>query len=144
MPDKIAWESSKHWESSDGLEKFLLEEDDIVLAMDRPWITSGFKIAQIQRSDLPALLIQRTAWIRGKSVNQTFLLWMFNSPNFRLHCKVTETTVPHISIGDIRWYEIFLPPLDLQTRFAEFVLRADKSKFELQRTLDELEAVYIC
>jgi type I restriction enzyme S subunit len=37
---------------------------------------------------------------------------------------------------------IYLPPLDLQNRFADFVRAADKSKFALQRTLDELEAAY--
>jgi type I restriction enzyme S subunit len=35
-----------------------------------------------------------------------------------------------------------IPPIELQTRFADFVRAADKSKFELQRTLDELEATY--
>jgi restriction endonuclease S subunit len=39
-------------------------------------------------------------------------------------------------------FEIPLPPLPLQTRFAEFARAADKSKFELNRTLDELEATY--
>ena len=35
-----------------------------------------------------------------------------------------------------------LPPLSLQTQFAEFVEQADKSKFELQRTIAELDATY--
>jgi type I restriction enzyme S subunit len=130
MPDRIAWEDAKHWENADGLEKFLLEEDDIVLAMDRPWISSGFKIAQIQRSELPALLIQRTARIRAKDINHRFLLWMFNTERFSLHCRITETTVPHISVGDIRDYEIPFPPLDLQNRFAAFAEAADKSKLD--------------
>jgi type I restriction enzyme S subunit len=34
------------------------------------------------------------------------------------------------------------PPLELQNQFADFVRQADKSKFELQRTIDELEATY--
>jgi type I restriction enzyme S subunit len=67
---------------------------------------------------------------------------MFNSQRFQRHCKITETTVPHISIGDIKYYKILLPPLELQNRFADFVRQADKSKFELQKTVNELEATY--
>jgi type I restriction enzyme S subunit len=39
-------------------------------------------------------------------------------------------------------FEVLLPPFPLQTRFAAFVEQADKSKFELQRTLDELGATH--
>ena len=39
-------------------------------------------------------------------------------------------------------YTVPLPPLDLQTRFAAFAEAADKSKFELNRALDELDAAY--
>jgi len=35
-----------------------------------------------------------------------------------------------------------LPPLELQTRFADFVRQADKSKFVLQCTIDEPKATY--
>lgn len=142
MPERIAWENSKHWDSSDGIEKYLLEKGDIVLAMDRPWISSGFKIAQIQQGDLPSLLIQRTARIRTEVVNQPFLLWMLKSPKFRIHCNVTETTVPHISIGDIKGYEVFSPPVELKRKFAEIVRQKSKSIQNLQLSLVELEATY--
>ena len=142
MPDRIAWESSKHWESADGIEKYLLEEGDIVLAMDRPWITSGFKIAQIQQADLPSLLIQRTARIRTEAANRDFLLWMLKSPKFRIHCNVTETTVPHISIVDIKGYKIFSLPVELKQKFSDIVQQKIKSINGLLRTLNELEATY--
>ena len=45
MPDRIAWEEAKHWPTTEGLKKFLLQEGDVVLAMDRPWISGGFKVA---------------------------------------------------------------------------------------------------
>ena len=35
-----------------------------------------------------------------------------------------------------------IPPIDLQNAFADFVRQADKSKFELQHTLEELETTY--
>ena len=142
MPDRIAWESAKHWESAQGLERYLLEENDIVLAMDRPWISGGFKIAKIARRELPALLIQRTARVRGTGIGQAFLFWMLNNERFRLHCKVTETTVPHISIGDIKKYEIFLPPLPLRQAFARFVEQTQAQKQALMRAQKKLQLQY--
>ena len=102
MPDRIAWEDCKYWTSSDGLDTYLLESGDIVLAMDRPWISSGFKIAKIKENELPALLIQRTARIRGTDLNQDMILAMLSTKSFEKHCNITSTTVPHISMGDIR------------------------------------------
>jgi len=131
LPDRIVWEEAKHWPSINGLEKYLLQEEDIVLAMDRPWISGGFKVAMIKQSELPVLLIQRTARIRGTDLNQQFILWTLKSDAFLNHCNITQTTVPHISMGDIKNYIIPIPPIDLQNQFAEFVKQTDKSKFLL-------------
>ena len=49
---------------------------------------------------------------------------------------------PKISQKPLYDYSYIVPPLPLQTRFADFVRHADKSKFELQQTLYELEATY--
>ena len=61
MPDKIKWHECKHWPDSSGYEAYLLQKNDVVVALDRPWITDGFKVGIVKDSDLPALLIQRTA-----------------------------------------------------------------------------------
>jgi type I restriction enzyme S subunit len=54
----------------------------------------------------------------------------------------TNTAKQALNMDRIRKIKMILPPLSLQNRFAEFVKQADKSKFEVQRTLDELEATY--
>lgn len=129
MPQKIQWQDCKHWPSVDGYEDYLLAEDDIVLALDRPWISEGFKIAQVDSTHLPALLIQRTARIRGIDVNQQYLFHCFVNGGFDKHSNVTGSLVPHISAKDIRSFEILLPPIKLQKQFAAFVKQVDKSKF---------------
>ena len=48
----------------------------------------------------------------------------------------------NINARELQDIEILIPPLPLQNRFADFVKQADKSKFELQRTLDEFELLY--
>ncbi len=128
MPQKIQWQDCKHWPSVDGFEDYLLAEDDIVMALDRPWISDGFKIAQVDSTHLPALLIQRTARIRSIDVNQQYLFHCFVNGGFDKHSNVTGSLVPHISAKDIRSFEILLPPIELQNRFAEFAKQLDKSK----------------
>ena len=123
MPYGIEWNKANYWKrnSTDGLDRFWLDVGDIVIAMDRPWISSGFKIYQIKDDDVPSLLVQRTARVRVKNINQNFLFWLFRHKSFEIHAKPTETTVPHISPKDIREFEIILPPIELQNEFSEIV-----------------------
>jgi type I restriction enzyme S subunit len=46
------------------------------------------------------------------------------------------------NVTKLKGISVDLPPLPLQHRFAAFAEAADKSKFALRRTLDELEATY--
>jgi type I restriction enzyme S subunit len=128
MQGFIIWEDCKYWPDTDGFEQYLLKDGDIVMAMDRPWVNGGFKIASVDKEHLPALLIQRTACIRGKDVEQEFLYSLLNSHWFADHCNITGSLVPHISNKDINSYEIVLPPIEEQKAYAEFVRQVDKSK----------------
>ena len=59
---QILWALSKRWPREDGedLVRYRLEPDDVVLAMDRPWVPAGLKFARIRASDPEALLVQRS------------------------------------------------------------------------------------
>lgn len=139
MPDQIKWDECKFWPDSLGYEQFLLQEDDIVVALDRPWISEGFKIDQIRAEDLPALLIQRTARIRGRDITQQFLLYLLKDKAFERHCTITGSLVPHISNKDINSYEVILPPYELQQRFEELSYNIKSLKLTAQKSLDKLE-----
>jgi type I restriction enzyme S subunit len=128
MPQRIQWENCMHWKSIDGFEEYTLKENDIVMALDRPWISEGFKIAKVDATHLPALLIQRTARIRSIDINQDYLYCYFINGGFDKHSNVTGSLVPHISAKDIKSFEVMLPPLELQNQFADFVKGVDKSK----------------
>ena len=128
MPQRIEWKDCKHWGGVDGYEEYILRENDIVIALDRPWISEGFKIAMVDAEHLPALLIQRTARIRAMGINQFYLMHCFLLGGFDKHCNVTGSLVPHISAKDIRSFTIMIPPLELQQQFAAFVAQTDKSK----------------
>lgn len=142
MPQTIKWEDCLHWESTDGYEEYMLQENDIVMALDRPWISDGFKIAKVDAEHLPALLIQRTARIRAIDINQEYLYYCFIIGGFERHSSITGSLVPHISLKDIRSFQILIPPLKLQEQFADIVGKIDKHKSVIQKSLDETQLLF--
>ena len=139
MPQKIDWSACKHWPKITGYEDYILRPNDIVIALDRPWISNGFKIAMVDREHLPALLIQRTARIRAVDINQHYLMQSLLLGRFDKHCNITGSLVPHISPKDIKSYSVMLPPIELQNQFATFVERVDQQKQTVQQSLEKLE-----
>jgi len=142
MPQRIEWESCVHWPTVQGYEDYLLEDGDIVMALDRPWITEGFKVARVDGNHLPALLIQRTARIRALDINQDYLYYCFINGGFDKHSNVTGSLVPHISARDIRSFEIMVPPIELQEEFSKFMKQVDKSKFVVQQALEKAQLLF--
>jgi type I restriction enzyme S subunit len=55
--------------------------------------------------------------------------------------KVRGGTQKFISLGDIRKLEVLVPPMEVQNQFATFVEQTDKSKFEIQKSLEKLETL---
>ena len=141
MPHYINWNECKHWKTTLGYEDYLLREDDIVMALDRPWIGDGFKIAKIDKTHLPALLIQRTARIRSIDINQEYLYYCFDNCGFYNHCNITGSLVPHISLKDIKSFEVMIPPIKLQNQFADFVAKVEQQKATIQKSIDKLETL---
>jgi type I restriction enzyme S subunit len=139
MPQKIDWSACKHWPQITGYEDYILRPNDIVIALDRPWISNGFKIAMVDREHLPALLIQRTARIRAVDINQHYLMQSLLLGRFDKHCNITGSLVPHISPKDIKSYSVVIPPIELQNQFATFVERVDQQKQTVQQSLEKLE-----
>lgn len=126
-----------------GLDEFSLDAGDVVIAMDRPWISEGFKIARVQPEDCPALLVQRVARLRGrKEMPNAFLFHLLNHPAFTRHCRPTETTIPHISPKDIRSFTFPLPPIPLQREFARRVTAVEALKTVQRASLAELDALF--
>jgi type I restriction enzyme S subunit len=84
--------------------------------------------------------------VTRENCNRIFLWRLINHPESRLGIQSlasgSAASMPNISKQRLVQYVIPFPPIYLQNRIAEFVRQADKSKFELQRTLDELEATH--
>ncbi len=145
LPGRIDWRVLARWPESKiaELAEFGLEAGDVVIAMDRPWISEGFKIARVQPEDCPALLVQRVARLRGgKKLPNAFLFHLLNQPAFTRHCRPTETTIPHISPKDIGSFIFPVPPIELQREFARRVQAVEKLKLTQRASLAELGALF--
>jgi type I restriction enzyme S subunit len=55
---------------------------------------------------------------------------------------ITGTAQPKLNQAQLNAFQIPLPPLDHQNRFADFVRAADKSKFEMKQGLKKLELLF--
>jgi len=113
---QFRWANVKYWPENllgDKENNYFLINGDVILAMDRPWIEAGLKTAQINDTDLPCLLVQRTACLRTKIPDdQDYLRYLISSYWFVQYVKLvqTGTAVPHISPKQIKDFEFKKPP----------------------------------
>jgi type I restriction enzyme S subunit len=107
----LRWDDVVYWPSCDRmkLKPFELEAGDIVFGMDRPWISSGARVAEVLASDLPCLLLQRVARIRThENTYQPFVKMCLASHEFKSYVEsdLTGVSVPHISPEQIKNFPI--------------------------------------
>ena len=117
-----------------GYERFMLNVGDLVLSLNRPFIATGTKVAQVRDSDLPALLVQRVARLEiAETLSHDYLLLWLQCSLFQEQVQPVSTNVaPHIAPADIGRAQIFVPDIDEQRRVV------DKAK-ELIALCDQLE-----
>ena len=142
----IRWgDKTKKWPTAecDELERYQLAENDVILAMDRPIVGDGLKMAWIKPEDLPALLVQRVCRLRGKPglALTSFIRYVLAAPEFSAHIHriTTGANIPHISGKDIAAYEFNLPDLADQARIVECLSVYDDLIATNQRRIALLE-----
>jgi type I restriction enzyme S subunit len=104
-------EITKYWPAvTRDLIRYTMMAGDLVVSMDGSLVGRSF--AQLEESDLPALLLQRVARIRGTKLDVTYLRQFVGSDQFVKYVDSvkTVTAIPHISPSDIRKFTIPLPP----------------------------------
>ena len=146
----LRWDDVKCWpaEDTDEYERYALSASDVVLALDRPWVKAGLKRAQLAPEDLPCLLVQRTARLRGnRNLLNRFLFYLISSNSFTRHILGVQTGigVPHISAQQIKDFRFFIPPVKAQLNIANQLdaLSEETQSLEsiYQRKLERLEAL---
>lgn len=80
----------------------------------------------------------------NKLVNSIFFWMILNSQMIRrqVELNIGGAAAPRINIKDIKKFEIFLPPIDIQNEFAEKISKIEEIKQELSVSLYEINNTY--
>ena len=78
-----------------------------------------------------------------KSLTTNYLTHLFEMSGFRKQIDSLQagSTVAYLSISMTKKLNVMLPPLELQNQFTAFVEQTDKSKLEVQKSLEQLETL---
>lgn len=125
-PSSTKWEETVYWPKKKvaGLEKYYLKKGDLVIAMDRPWISSGIRVTEIKDCDLPCLLLQRVGRIRGNQQALTAYIKLLLSTNLFLSYfgpMLTGISVPHISSEQIEDFCAPIPSVEEQKEILTYL-----------------------
>lgn len=140
-PGNLRWTDAKKYPEDKFEEKrhVLLSCNDIVLAMDRPIISTGLKIAKVKKQDIPCLLVQRVCRVKcGEYLQNDYAYLFLNSQNFIDHLLSVQngSSVPHISGKQILSYKVKIPSVKEQTeivrRVETLLAFADRLEARLQ------------
>ena len=118
-PGALRWDDTKKF-PIDKLQKYshlFINEGDIILAMDRPIISSGLKIAKAKKSDLPCVLVQRVARFKDfENLIPDYLYLLLNDVSFINYIQPNQTgsDIPHISGKQILNFECNVPSIPEQ------------------------------
>jgi type I restriction enzyme, S subunit len=149
-PNGLDFENAKRFPNAEAsnYSKFLLAKDDIVLGMDRPWISSGLRVAKLEDHHIPCLLVQRVMRMRAKDeIAPQFLYMQLKSSKFLKHILGNQSGlgVPHISGKTIGSHRFDLPSIEKQNHainiYASACSRVDLLKTVTATKLQKLAAL---
>ena len=137
---KVVWETTTFLPDN-YVEKYpelVLNDGDIVLALNRPIIDNKVKVGILKKEDAPSILYQRVGKIIIKDTSQVdrrFLIYTFTGEYFKrqLTCSLIGTDQPYIRTPVLLKIRIPLPPIPEQQRIVEIFSQVDK-KLELERS----------
>ena len=131
---------NKYWVNSVGLEKYLLNENDIIISMDGSLV--GHSFCYLKKEHLPLLLVQRVARIRTTE-NFKFIYYNIakSFPDY-VDKKKTAGAIPHISMKDINGFTIPVPSPDEQQRIVGILDVFEESIQNLEAQLAGREKQY--
>ena len=140
---KLHWEESVYWNLpiDRSLELYSLAEGDLIVGLDRPWISDGTRVAFVGKQDVPSLLVQRVCRIRAREgADVRFVARWIASNSFAqaLGCETTGVSVPHISTGQIENFRVAMPSVGEQRCIADFL---DKKCAAIDRVVAEKESL---
>ena len=147
--NEIRWDETVRWNHSISkqLESFFLKENDLVVGLDRPWISDGTRVAFIAKKDLPCLLLQRVCRIRTRcNFDMRWIYYWLSGSSFKdsLSTETTGISVPHISTKQIEQFIVAFPNHLEQTQICNYLdakcAEIDKLIVKKEQLVKELES----
>ncbi|MEA5517258.1 restriction endonuclease subunit S [Nodularia sp. UHCC 0506] len=138
----IKWESIAHL-PQDYAEKhkdLVIEENDILLALNRPITNGKLKIAIAKNTDIPAILYQRVGKIifLNQTYNKKYAFYLLSKfiKKF-VEESAVGTDQPFISTTNLKKYKIPLPPPEEQKAIAQILTDMDAEIEGLEKKLEK-------
>lgn len=124
--NEIDWTDVVRWPSEEAkaFADYELQQGDIVMGLDRPFISTGIRVSRIAAEDLPSLLLQRVARLRAvTNFEQDYLFYLLTGPGIVHHLTpmFTGVSVPHVSPDQVGSLPIPQPPLAEQRRIVSYL-----------------------
>ena len=80
-------------------------------------------------------------FVPSQRITSLFLMYLFKMLEKDILSGVRAVTADNIEFNSLKERMIIVPPIDLQLEFVTFVEQVDKSKFEIQKSLEKLETL---
>lgn len=140
-PGALRWTKTRYWSNDrvSGFEDLLIEQGDVIVAMDRPVISTGLKVAVARATDLPCLLVQRVNRLRPiPPITSGFIYLNVSTERFvnQLLGNQTGTQLPHITEKGVRSFATPFPPLAEQHQIVAEVEARTTAIDRLEAELD--------
>ena len=142
MSKKIDWSDIKYI-PSDLHEKLYAVVKPIKndILMSKNGVNYG--VAAVNDTDEVFDIYVTLALLRPKTdiINPVYFRSAINSPDTKrqFDSSIKGIGVPNLHLGEIKKTKILVPPVDKQNEYVSFVEQVDKSKFEIQQSLEKLE-----
>jgi type I restriction enzyme S subunit len=118
----------------------ILKNDDILITKDG---TIG-KVAIVHNLNKAATLNGGVFVVRSdKNFNKEYIAYVFKGPLFEEYVDKSKTgaTIKHLNQKHLVEFEIPLPEKQKQDEFAKIYNQIDKQKFEIQKSLEEVQKI---
>ncbi|WP_417872673.1 restriction endonuclease subunit S [Xanthomarina gelatinilytica] len=122
--------------------KYVLHNNDVVMALTRPILNDKLKIARIKKEDENSLLNQRVSKLVTNNQNVLdYIYYVHQLPNFiyAMNSMMAGTDPPNISLKELSSYHIHVPKPKEQQKIAEILITADNEITALQQQLQQLK-----
>ena len=120
---------------------------ELGLAQSKMWkrgtlcITIAANIAQTAILDIDACFPDSVVGFIPYEVETIFIHYWFSFIQQVLERQAPQTAQKNINLKILSELDVIVPPKELQSKFVNIVLQADKSEFELRKSIDAIDAV---